>query len=766
MVKMVKTNLVFSTVTLITFLGLAKGTITCPPDGQRFVFLPGSSHNITWTLNVTEDINLWLWGFTPRGSSSPQQIAVIFPISDIPQYSPSPLTFEVFKPGTLWLKNVNQSYNGEFSFTIFTIPRTPPSKVNVYIAVKPNVIINCSTPLVVNEGDNVSCVCRGEGGNPPANVTWFDKNNNIIGDVGVVSKTLVITNVTLNDGGSYRCKAQSYNDPRFRDEKSIEVTVKATYPPQQTNITISPMSVRKGQNVTITCESDGYPEPTYTIYHNGAVISNNKTYIIQSVNFNNAGSYRCEAKNKLGNDSSDVKNLTIIKVKATYPPQQTNITISPMSVRKGQNVTITCESDGYPEPTYTIYHNGAVISNNKTYIIQSVNFNNAVKPKVVINCSKPLVVNEGDNVSCVCRGEGGIPPANVTWFDKNNNIIGDVGVVSKTLVITNVTLNDGGNYTCKAQSYNDPRFRDEKSIEVTVKATYPPQQTNITISPMSVRKGQNVTITCESDGYPEPTYTIYHNGAVISNNKTYIIQSVNFNNAGSYRCEAKNKLGNDSSDVKNLTIIKYKIVLNNEDSYIFFFVGEIQIRLKPKVVINCSKPLVVNEGDNVSCVCRGEGGIPPANVTWFDKDNNIIGDVGVVSKTLVITNVTLNDGGNYTCKAQSYNDQRYRDEKSIEITVTPTYPPQQTNITISPMSLKKGQTVTITCESDGYPEPTYTIYHNGAVISNNKTYIIQSVNFNNAGSYRCEAKNKLGSDLSDKKDTNSKLMGKQYKYND
>ncbi|XP_046858255.1 carcinoembryonic antigen-related cell adhesion molecule 5-like [Xenia sp. Carnegie-2017] len=347
------------------------------------------------------------------------------------------------------------------------------------------------------------------------------------------------------------------------------------------------MSVKQGQNVTITCESDGYPEPTYTIYHNGAVISNNKIYIIQSVNFNNAGSYRCEAKNILGNDLSDVKNLTIIRV----------------------------------------------------------------KPNVVINCSTPLVVNEGDNVSCVCRGEGGIPPANVTWFDKDNNIIGDVGVVNKTLVITNVTLNDGGNYTCKAQSYNDPRFRDEKSIEVTVKATYPPQQTNITISPMSVKQGQTVTITCESDGYPEPTYTIYHNGAVISNNKTYIIQSVNFNNAGSYRCEAKNKLGNDLSDVKNLTIIT----------------------VKPDVVINCSTPLVVNEGDNVSCVCRGEGGNPPANVTWFDKDNNIIDDVGVVSKTLVITNVTVNDGGNYRCKAQSYNDPRFRDEKSIEVTVKATY---------------------------------------------------------------------------------------------
>ncbi|XP_046858290.1 uncharacterized protein LOC124451713 [Xenia sp. Carnegie-2017] len=81
---------------------------------------------------------------------------------------------------------------------------------------------------------------------------------------------------------------------------------------------------------------------------------------------------------------------------------------------------------------------------------------------------------------------------------------------------------------------------------------------------MSVKKGQKVIITCESDGYPEPTYTIYHNGAVISYKKTYIIQSVNFNHAGSYRCEARNKLGNDFSDVKNLTIIKDNVLCDDQ----------------------------------------------------------------------------------------------------------------------------------------------------------------------------------------------------------
>ncbi|XP_046858840.1 carcinoembryonic antigen-related cell adhesion molecule 5-like [Xenia sp. Carnegie-2017] len=352
--------------------------ILSPPNGPSFTFLPGETHNITWTFSDREsDLDSRDWYFTGSSNSPPRRrLATVIERGAVIKTSAStPSNYDVYKPSTLQLRIITPSYDGTYKFILerkddisFT------SEVRVFVAMKPNVVIYSSNPLVVNEGDNVSC-------------------------------TLVITNVTLNDGGRiYKCEAQSYDSTDYRDENPLKYkSTKTNQYYHQSNV-----SKKKGQNVIVTCESDGYPEPTYTIYHNGAVISNKKTYIINSINFSNAGSYRCEAKNKLENDSSDVKNLTII----------------------------------------------------------------TVKPTVVINCSTPLVVNEGDNVSCVCRGEGGIPPANVTWFDKHNNIIGDVGVVSKTLVITNVTLNDGGNYRCKAQSYNDPRFRDEKSIEVTVKATY------------------------------------------------------------------------------------------------------------------------------------------------------------------------------------------------------------------------------------------------------------------------------------------------------
>ena len=88
-------------------------------------------------------------------------------------------------------------------------------------AAKPNVTVNCSKLLIVNEGDDVICHCKCEGGNPPAECTWY-KNGAQIGVTEMEVNMLFLRNFNGQDRGSYTCVGQSH--VKARDEKSVTVT--------------------------------------------------------------------------------------------------------------------------------------------------------------------------------------------------------------------------------------------------------------------------------------------------------------------------------------------------------------------------------------------------------------------------------------------------------------------------------------------------------------------------------------------------------------
>ena len=89
--------------------------------------------------------------------------------------------------------------------------------------------MGCSSPITVNEGGDVTCACQGQGGNPPADVTWY-KDNHKIGRTGKEETTLTLTNVTNEkDHGSYKCVAQSYQNEMFQDKVIVKVIVNCKY---------------------------------------------------------------------------------------------------------------------------------------------------------------------------------------------------------------------------------------------------------------------------------------------------------------------------------------------------------------------------------------------------------------------------------------------------------------------------------------------------------------------------------------------------------
>ena len=76
--------------------------------------------------------------------------------------------------------------------------------------------------MTVNEDDDIWCACKGQGGNPPANVTWY-KDGIQVGETGKEEQTLIRRNISEADSGMYTCVAQSHIN--MTDEKSINVKI-------------------------------------------------------------------------------------------------------------------------------------------------------------------------------------------------------------------------------------------------------------------------------------------------------------------------------------------------------------------------------------------------------------------------------------------------------------------------------------------------------------------------------------------------------------
>ena len=85
-------------------------------------------------------------------------------------------------------------------------------------------------------------------------------------------------------------------------------------------------------------------------------------------------------------------------------------------------------------------------------------------------CPSPIVVNKGENVTCLCQDHGGNIPGhvNVTWF-KDGAQISNTELQQNMLILKDVNERNSGNYTCRVQSLVE--VENETSVEVVVGCT-------------------------------------------------------------------------------------------------------------------------------------------------------------------------------------------------------------------------------------------------------------------------------------------------------
>ncbi|CAB4014651.1 ---NA--- [Paramuricea clavata] len=149
-----------------------------PPGGETMVVVKGSDVEIAWTFdNDISQVILRIWWFKKTGASNFKRLAFIHVDDQDPTIlnGTSLSRFEIVKPATLLLKKIDLDYTG--------------------------------TPIVVNEGENVTCLCQGQGGNIPGhvNVTCF-KDGAQISNTELQQNMQILKDVNERNSGNDTCR--------------------------------------------------------------------------------------------------------------------------------------------------------------------------------------------------------------------------------------------------------------------------------------------------------------------------------------------------------------------------------------------------------------------------------------------------------------------------------------------------------------------------------------------------------------------------------
>ncbi|XP_071219332.1 sialoadhesin-like [Salvelinus alpinus] len=155
-------------------------------------------------------------------------------------------------------------------------------------------------------------------------------------------------------------------------------------------------------------------------------------------------------------------------------------------------------------------------------------------------------------------------------------------------------------------------------------------------------------------------------------------------------------------------------------------------------------PTSVSERENVTLTCRTKCTLDPITAYSWYKNGQPIPNSNTYSPVYSLFSVSSEDTGRYSCAVEGHEDL-----PSAEETLTVTYGPKNTSVSVSPSGeIVEGSSVTLTCSSDANPPvDKYTWYKKNVTSAkaSGQSYSITNISSEDRGEYYCEAQNGRGS---------------------
>ncbi|XP_047493701.1 protein sidekick-like isoform X3 [Penaeus chinensis] len=467
--------------------------------------------------------------------------------------------------------------------------------------------------------------------------------------------------------------------------------------------------VSEGHTKILQCQALGYPQPEYRWLRDGSPLgefSGEHFYKISSVTRDDAGDYRCVARNSAGSIFSAKITVVVAYMNGYNETESTE-----MRVRVGDAAILSLPPlESYPPPSVTWQADDSSLLYGIKYattdpanelIILEAQASDMKTYSARITNTQLGVEEVSGGITLVVEGSSGgaedeispsiiVPPANTTivkdssiahlqcianarplyqletlWF-KDDVPIEQSGVVfsfnglwNRTLSLLQADLHYAGVYKCQVRLRTsiDSPIVAEANVIIHERPKLKQQLPVDTYADL----GKTLTIPCSVTGTPIPYVTWYRNAANINTlddnryrvllNGSLAISSVQVNDTGMFQCLASNEAGEASA----YTWLKVKTWWGDlPPKRVLRSLNARAIARYPSAPVMLVEPqnMTVLDGQDATMTCRA-GGAPTPNITWFFNDNDELFENGhyeiLASGDLLIVGVRTSDEGKYTC---------------------------------------------------------------------------------------------------------------------
>uniref|UniRef100_A0A8C9ZSR3 Immunoglobulin superfamily member 10 n=1 Tax=Sander lucioperca TaxID=283035 RepID=A0A8C9ZSR3_SANLU len=612
--------------------------------------------------------------------------------------------------------------------------------------------------------------------------------------------TLIVSTVSDKDAGDYLCVARN----KIGDDLQLMKVSVSMKPAKIEPKLYGKKQVPYGNDFKVDCKASGAPKPEiswglpdgrvvnsalqsdassgggrarrYTLFDNG-------TLYLNQVGMSEEGDYTCFAENQVGKDEMHLHITVVTAAPRIRPTSQTYARVKP-----GGNVRFDCEAFGEPKPKilWLLPTNDVIAASNELYLmhvngsldIRDVKLINAGEYvcmarnpagenrkvyKLDIEGNPPVINGYRQNRTVIkdvaakysrklidCKAEGN-PKPSITWIMPDNIFLTAPYFGSRinvyhngTLEIRNVRPTDTAEFICMARNDGGEAVMVVQ-LEVSSILRRP-----IFKNPYNERIvsqiGKTTVLNCSADGYPIPeiTWTLpngtrFTGGHHLVKNGTLVIYNPRKEDAGKYRCGAKNLMG----------YIEKLIILD---------VGQ-----KPYILTRPRGIIRSVSGEPLFLHCLSDGS-PTPRIYWTIPGGHTLTRPQVLGRyqllengTLVVQDTTLHDRGNYICRARSDAGEAVLAVPVIIIA----YPPRITTGPPPSVRAVTGTPIQLNCAAIGIPKPeiswelpdrsVLSAAEQGRPMGSELlhpqgTLIIQRPTASDSGTYKCLAKNHLGTD--------------------